>query len=242
MKSHSAQPQPVFLTAEWRHLAMLNYEVDPKVLLARVPHGTELDAWDGRTFISIVGFRFTNTRVLGIPIPFHRHFDEVNLRLYVRRTVDDEVRRGVVFIKELVPRAAIAWVARNFYNENYVAVPMRHRIAHPDVRYEWRHHHRGTWSGLEVTCAGDPTVPPKSSEETFITEHYWGYAAQPDGSTHEYQVEHPRWSVWRSSAASLDGDVTELYGSELGRFLKGPPSSAFVAEGSAVVVRKGAPL
>ncbi len=235
-----------FLTAQWRYLAMLNYEVDPAILLSRVPAGTELDTWHGRTFVSVVGFRFLETRVLGIPIPFHRNFDEVNLRFYVRREhLDgpdgpDRMRRGVVFIKEVVPRAAIAWVARNVYNENYVALPMRHRIAIPEVTYEWNHATK--WSRLAVTCSGESFLPHEGSEETFITEHYWGYALQQDGATLEYQVEHPRWNVWRSSTSSLDGDVDALYGSELGSFLKGKPSSAFVADGSAVVVRKGVPI
>ncbi len=235
-----------FLTARWRYLAMLNYEVDPAILRSRVPAGTELDTWHGRTFVSVVGFRFLDTRVLGIPIPFHRNFDEVNLRFYVRREhLDgpdgpDRMRRGVVFIKEVVPRAAIAWVARNVYNENYVALPMRHHIALPRVSYEWNH--AATWSRLAVTCSGEAFLPDEDSEEAFITEHYWGYALQQDGATLEYQVEHPRWNVWRSSTSSLDGDVDGLYGSELGSFLKGKPSSAFVADGSAVVVRKGVPI
>jgi uncharacterized protein YqjF (DUF2071 family) len=229
-----------FLTAEWRHLAMLNYEVDPEILAARVPDGTELDSWRGRTFVSLVGFRFLDTRVLGVPIPFHRDFDEVNLRFYVRRHHVDGNRRGVVFVKEIVPRRAIAWVARNVYNESYVALPMRHRIALPQVGYEWRH--RGSWHRLEVTCAGEASLAADDSEETFITEHYWGYAKTRDGATLEYRVEHPRWPVWQSSAASLDGDVGALYGAELGRYLTGEPSSAFVAVGSGVSVHKGAPL
>ncbi len=229
-----------FVTAQWRYLAMLNYEIDPAILLPRVPAGTELDTWQGRTFVSVVGFRFLETRVLGIPIPFHRNFDEVNLRFYVRREHPDGLRRGVVFIKEVVPRAAIAWVARNVYNENYVALPMRHQIALPHVSYEWNH--AATWSRLAVTCSGEAFLPHEDSEETFITEHYWGYARQQDGATLEYRVEHPRWNVWRSSTSSLDGDVDGLYGSELGAFLKGEPSSAFVAEGSAVVVRRGVPI
>src|SRR5262245_53035082 len=118
-----------FLTAEWRDLAMLNYEIDPAVLASRVPPGCELDTWDGRTFVSVVGFRFLRTRVLGVPVPFHVNFEEVNLRFYVRRKADSEWRRGVVFVKELVPRRAIALVARVAYGENYVAFPMRHSIA-----------------------------------------------------------------------------------------------------------------
>src|SRR5215831_8739585 len=111
-----------FLTAEWRMLAMLNYVVDPAMVADLVPRGTEFDSFDGRTYISLVGFRFERARVRGLWIPFHSDFDEVNLRFYVRRVLEGEVRRGVVFIREVVPRWAIAATARRTYNEPYVAL------------------------------------------------------------------------------------------------------------------------
>ena len=141
-------PNRTFLTAEWRDLALLNYEIEPDVLLPHVPGGTEIDLWDGRCFVSVVGFRFVKTRLMGLPIPFHSNFLEVNLRFYVRREVQGELRRGVVFIKEIVPRRAIAWVARVLYNENYVALPMRHVVEAGSARYEWRL--RGAWNRLSV--------------------------------------------------------------------------------------------
>jgi uncharacterized protein YqjF (DUF2071 family) len=234
-----------FLTAEWRDLAMVNYEIDPAVLAPLVPRATELDAGDGRTLASIVGFRFLDTRVLGVAIPGHRDFEELNLRFYVRRRSDGGWRRGVVFVKEIVPRRAIAWVARVLYNENYVAAAMRHDVRRepnggPSVRsatYEWRHANR--WNRVSVECGGAPYVPADHSEETFITEHYWGYARQRDGGTVEYQVEHPRWQVLRSTSAVLDCDVAALYGPAFAPFLSAPPRSAFVAIGSAVTVRAG---
>ena len=97
-----------FLTADWRYLAMLNYVVDPRLIGPLVPPGTEIDYEDGQTFLSIVGFLFLDTRLLGLPIPLHRNFEEVNLRFYVRKKSADTWRRGVVFIRELVPRRAIA--------------------------------------------------------------------------------------------------------------------------------------
>lgn len=229
-----------FLTAQWRELAMLSYEVEPSLLEPLVPAGAQLDRWQGRVFVSVIGFRFLETRVLGVPIPFHRNFDEVNLRFYVRREHPDGPRRGVVFIREIVPRAAIAWVARNVYNENYIALPMRHRVELPEVTYEWRY--ASKWARLSVTCEGEPFLPDEGSEEAFITEHYWGYAAQPDGGTLEYQVEHPRWKVWRSASAALEGDFEGLYGAKLAGCLQSHPSSAFVADGSGVIVRKGMEL
>jgi len=236
-------PEPRFLTAEWRNLAMLNYEADPSILARRVPAGCELDAWAGRTFVSLVGFQFLHTRVLGVPVPLHRHFEEVNLRFYVRRKADGAWRRGVVFVKELVPRRAIAFVARHVYGENYVALPMRHRLegcteTHATtVAYEWRRH--GSWEGLSVLISGSPALYSDDDEETFITKHYWGYSSPRDHSTIEYQVEHPRWRVWRAEGAALHCAVSTLYGPEFVESLSGSPTTAFVAEGSPVVVRKG---
>ena len=218
---------------------MLNYEVDPALLVGLVPRGTELDAWSGRTFVSLVGFLFARTRLLGVPVPCHRTFEEVNLRFYVRRAVGGDIRRAVTFIKELVPRVAIASIARLAYNEPYAAVPMRHRYGGgrdvPElVEYEWKID--GAWSSLRVAPIGAGVQAERGSEEEFITEHYWGYTRQRDGSTVEYQVEHPRWRVWRVQDVQLHGDMEAVYGRTFARALSSPPSSAFLADGSAVVV------
>jgi len=222
---------------------MLNYELDPAVLATHVPAGCELDAWNGRTLVSVVAFQFLGTRVLGVPIPFHRDFEELNLRFYVRRKTGTEWRRGVVFIKELVPRAAIAFIARRVYGENYEALPMRHQVETPSpesagsVTYQWRR--GGTWEGLSARIEGAPSLPTDDSEEAFITEHYWGYSRQGDGSTVEYEVEHPRWRVWSAESPSLECDSASLYGPAFAESLSVRPSSAFVAEGSEIVVRGG---
>ena len=231
-----------FLTAEWKHLAMLNYEIDPSLLAPLVPAGTELDLWNGKALVSVVGFLFLKTRVWGIPIPFHRDFEEVNLRIYVRRKAEDGWRRGVVFIKEIVPRAAIALAARKLYNEPYIALPMAHRVAVESgsvksAEYSWRF--GGRQNSLKLTTRGRAELLPEGSEAGFITEHYWGYNAQPDGSTLEYRVEHPRWRVYDVADAKLDCDVAGLYGERFRDSLNRQPSSACLAEGSGVTVYQG---
>jgi uncharacterized protein YqjF (DUF2071 family) len=235
-------PAPPFLTAEWRWLVMLNYEMDPALLRPLVPAGTELDAWGGVTYASVVGFLFRRTRVLGIPIPFHRNFEELNLRFYVRRRGPEGWRRGVVFIKEVVPRFAIAAMARLIYNENYVAMPMRHRVdvsaeTGGSVEYGWRT--GGRWASVRAEVRGPARPLAEGSEEEFITEHYWGYARQRDGGCVEYQVEHPRWKVWRAESAALDCDIAALYGAAFAGALSAPPRSALVADGSPIIVRQG---
>lgn len=240
-----------FLSASWRHLAMLNYHVDPATLARYVPRGTELDEWNGRHYVSVVGFMFLGTRLLGVPIPFHRTFEEVNLRFYVRRKGPEGWRRGVAFIKEIVPRTAIALVARWVYNENYVSLPMRHRLELREspaggkslfdgslVQYEWRF--GGAWNSIVARTTGGEALPlAPGSEEEFIAEHYWGYAAQRDGGCVEYRVEHPPWRAWQTSEAALHCDAAQLYGEAFADVLAAPPASAFVAEGSAITVGKG---
>jgi uncharacterized protein YqjF (DUF2071 family) len=233
----------VFLTAEWQHLAMLNYEVDADPLLPFVPAATELDRWNEKVFVSLVGFRFLKTKLFGLlPIPMHSNFAEVNLRFYVRRQAGSEVRRGVVFIREVVPRQAIAFVARTFYNENYVAMPMAHEIRSVGdhglrVAYRWRSRKR--WSGINLETDGNSELPGEGSVEQFITEHYWGYAAQPDGGCVEYRVTHPSWRVWPTRQSAFEGDGQEFHGKEIAAVLRGKPQSAFLAEGSAVTVMRG---
>lgn len=244
----SAMNTKEFLSAEWRYLAMLNYEIDPAILQPLVPRGTELDEWQGRTLVSEVGFLFLNTRVLGASIPFHRNFEEINLRFYVRRKAEDGWRRGVVFVKEIVPRWAVATVARAVYGERYVARRMWHGtdlsgvsfVKSGVVEYGWME--KSSRNYLRAKAAGDPQLPAPGSEEEFITEHYWGYAAQGAGGTVEYRVEHPPWRVWQTSEAEFDCDVERVYGAHFARALGARPCSAFIAEGSPIVVRKGVRL
>lgn len=239
-----------FLTAEWRSLLMLNYRVDPARVATLVPAGCELDFDGGETFVSVVGFMFTGTRLKGVPVPFHQDFEEVNLRYYIRRTHDGEPRRAVGFVKEIVPRWAIATMARLVYNENYVAVPMRHTIDGEDaaragaplpvgglVSYGWESD--GRWQTMSARIAGPVEPLQPGSHQMFIAEHYWGYATQRGGGTVEYQVEHPPWRVYPATDVVLDVDVRAVWGDTFADTLSGPPHSAFVAEGSLVTVYDG---
>ena len=243
----TTQPS-AFLTAQWRNLVMLNYQIDPALIQSRVPAGTEIDFWNGRTFVSVVGFRFMETRLKGWRVPFHVNFDEVNLRFYVRYKSGDEWHRGVVFVKEIVPRMAVSLVARWVYNEQYVTLPMRSAIDLPtpangfrgSVGYYWKR--AGRWNEVSAQISGEPSALEPGSEAEFITEHYWGYTAQRDGSTLEYSVEHPSWRVWRSEQSRFDGDVATLYGPDFARVLGSAPSSAFVCDGSEIAVRPGRPI
>ncbi|MEZ4961560.1 MAG: DUF2071 domain-containing protein [Saprospiraceae bacterium] len=234
--------EPIFLKAAWKNLIMANYAVEPSILLPFLPAHTELDFWNGQCYISLVGFMFLNTRVLGISIPFHRNFEEVNLRFYVRCKDGDEWKRGVVFIKEIVPKWAISLVANTFYGEKYIALPMQNTLENQrdgslSVSYGWEM--GGAWDELKVETLPYASELAPGSEEEFITQHYWGYTKLKGDRTSEYQVEHPSWKVYQVKDYYINVSGERLYGKEFGEILKGKPDSVFMAEGSEILVRKG---
>jgi uncharacterized protein YqjF (DUF2071 family) len=228
-----------FLTAEWNNILMLNYAVDASLLERFVPAGTELDSFEGRFYLSLVGFEFNGTRILGFPIPFHQAFEEVNLRFYVRRSS----KRGVVFIQELVPKLAVAAIARFAFNENYVSVPMSHRIetqAQVDaVMAEYAWGSGPDRCSMRIETEGPGLLPLDGSASQFITEHYWGYAAQEGGGCLEYEVQHERWPVRNAKLACFSGNAAGHYGAEIAKVLICEPDSAFLVDGSPVTVFKG---
>ncbi|WP_425617780.1 YqjF family protein [Anatilimnocola sp. NA78] len=238
--------RPVFLTARWQALAMINFAVDPQLLQPLVPRGTELDFYAGKAYVSVVGFLFRQTKLLGCSVPWHIDFEEVNLRFYVRHSPGHEVRRGVCFVRELVPRRAIAAVARWCYNESFLALPMRSNVdlaaitadqqtsEQHHLAYDWKS--SSGWCGLQVRTIGSKQLPAAGSLEEFIAEHYWGYCRQRDGGTIEYEVQHTPWSVWQAEQLPWLGDVPRYYGESWAQALSGQASSVFVADGSAVQV------
>lgn len=231
--------KPTFLTADWRYLAMLNYEVDPAILAPRLPSGTELDDYKGRHFISMVGFLFLDTHVLSLPAFFHQNFEEVNLRFYARRDVGGERRGGVVFLREMVPRPLVAEMAKLTYNEPYRTEPMQHTILETSgelqsVEYQFGGPSEVCRITLHVESALGALA--RGSEEEFLSHREWGYTRQRDGGTIEYRVEHPRWNIWPNARWEIDGPLREFYDEPFATILLGGPTSAFIADGSHVSV------
>ncbi len=234
-------PKKQFLTAQWINLLMLNYEVDPDILKSYIPPGTQLDLWKGKALVSMVGFLFRDTRVMGIQWPMHINFEEVNLRFYVKRFDGKEWKRGAVFINELVPKPLIATIANTLYKEHYRAMPMRHSIkqlADDKTQYLYEWHSDGKWDGkLGGTVSDNLSPVTPGSQEEFIFEHYWGYNKINKKKTYEYQVEHVRWKAGQVSDPIFEADIARLYGKKFEPFLTKKPYSAFFADGSEVVVR-----
>ncbi|TWJ02502.1 hypothetical protein JN11_01475 [Mucilaginibacter frigoritolerans] len=230
-----------FLKAQWKNLLMLNYEVDPEILKPYLPAGTVLDTWQGKTLMSMVGFMFLDTHVLGIKWPFHVNFEEVNLRFYVKYFDGKLWKRGAVFVSEIVPKSIIAFIANNLYQEKYTALPMRHSIKlledNTEFIYEWKL--KGIWNKLGATVSNQfEDIKPGSPEE-FIFEHYWGYNQISKVKTTEYQVEHLSWQIAEVKDYVFEADIKTLYGDAFVPYLTVKPYSAFFANGSDISVRMG---
>lgn len=229
-----------FLNAEWRKLIMVNYAVDQTTLMKYLPAGTELDLWNGTCYVSLIGFLFNNVRLLGIAVPFHTVFEEVNLRFYVRYQDNGVWKRGVVFVKEIVPKYALSIIANTFYNENYQTLPMKHKweISNDSlsIAYYWRV--KGKWQELSVCADNNLSEIPAGSETEFITEHYWGYSKQNDLVTNEYEVRHPKWEQYAIKSFRLDVDFGLTYGDHFKFLNHSTPASIFLAEGSKISIEK----
>jgi hypothetical protein len=230
----------VFLRAEWRKLLLVNYPIDPRILEPFLPAKTELDFFEGKCLVSMVGFMFMNTRLKGIPVPFHQNFEEVNLRFYVRYKEKGICKRGAVFIGEFVPKPLIALVARTVYKEPYSYMPMKNewdiREDGLDVSYHWK---TKRWNSLIIKANCQPFLPEPDSEAAFILEHYWGYTRLGPHRTAEYGVEHPSWMVYPTIKIQADLDFEENYGPAFAVLNHTKPVSAFLAEGSEILVRHG---
>lgn len=227
-----------FLKAEWRKLALANYAIDPNILKPYLPANTELDTWGDTHYVSLVGFMFLNTKILGIKIPFHINFEEVNLRFYVRYKEGTEWRRGVVFIKEIVPKPAITIVANTLYKEHYATMKMKHEWlidgSSRVVKYAWKQ--KNKWHSFKVESEVETSKIIEGSEAEFITEHYWGYTKINDGTTYEYEVTHPKWEQYKVNNYLIDVDFGSVYGNDFKILNQLKPVSVMLAEGSEITV------
>src|SRR5688572_6366156 len=186
---------------------MANYAVDANILKPYLPRHTELDHRDGTCYISLVGFMFLDTRLKGIKIPFHTDFEEVNLRFYVRFKEAGEWKRGTVFIKEIVPKPAVTFVANSVYGEKYETRPMKHEWSEDSnsqtISYEWK---KKNWNTIKVVADKQPLDMIADSEASFIAVQHWGLSKGRNQTTSKYSVEHPAWQMYKTKEAYIDVD------------------------------------
>ena len=227
-----------FLNAKWKNLALINYNIDPKILEKHLPKGTEIDLYDGKCYVSLVGFLFQDTRLLGLKFPFYTNFEEVNLRFYVKRLENNEWKRGVVFIKEIVPKHALTLVANTIYKEHYQTLPIKHNISSSnettDFVYQWKMNNR--WNVINITTKNELLPIEEKTKSDFICEHYFGYTKYNSSTTFEYEVKHPRWEQYEVISSQIDVDFKNVYGDDFADLENKKPCSVIVAKGSEISV------
>lgn len=227
-----------FLKAYWKDIVMVNYEVPKEVLLPYLPFGTELDDFDGKYYVSLVGFQFLKSAIFGIPIPVYGSFDEVNLRFYVKRIVDNEVIRGVVFISEIVPNKVVAFLANKLYKEHYSYAKMSSEfiIVKGDKNLEYKWYQNGKEYFIKSSFQNEEVSMIKSSHEEFIYEHYYGFTKVNDNETWEYKVNHAQWKVNKNIGFEVACDFELCYGKSFAFLQHEKPHSIYNAIGSDVCI------
>ena len=229
-----------FLRAEWNNLIMANYVVPKELLLPYVPYKTELDFFQGNAYLSLIGFNFLNTKLFGFSVPMHVNFEKVNLRFYVKYNDNGFIKRGVVFIKEIVPKKGIALVGNNLYTENYVTMKMKN--FHKDngenfeAGYEWNY--KNKWNKISVVASKRSKKIVPDSCEYFFADHYWDYLKMSETKTYEYNIEHPSWETLKVISYDVDCDFKALYGNKFSFLNEAKPASVLMAKGSEIRIHK----
>lgn len=228
-----------FLKATWQNLIMVNYEIDPEILKPFLPKGVELDLYQKKCYVSLVGFLFKKTKIFNIPIPFWGSFEEVNLRFYVVRKVGNEIRRGVVFINETVPNKIVAFIANKLYKEHYTAIPTKYNWQidekQKEIEYQWKVNK--TWNSIHVIASVEKEKMNSGSFEEFIFEHYYGYTKVNEQKSLEYKLAHPSWEINKVNDYKIKCDFAAFYGEEFTVLNNSNPNSIMLAEGSTVSVQ-----
>ncbi len=231
------------IKAQWRKLVMANYAIDSQILEKYLPVRTQYDLFHGEVYVSLVGFMFMETSILGIKFPFHTNFEEVNLRFYVKRPHNEGWKRGVVFISEIVPLPTVTFIANNFYGEHYRTMPMKHKMSTVNdeftVEYYWK---KKNWNSLKIITGTSTHDMIADSEEDFFTQQYWGYNRVSENSTLEYEVLHPSWKFYDTKGYTIDVDFANIYGDKFSFLQNQKPKSIFLAEGSTISLKKGTRL
>jgi uncharacterized protein YqjF (DUF2071 family) len=228
----------IFLKANWENIIMVNYEIAPEILMPYLPKGVELDLYEGKTYVSLVGFMFKKTKLFNVPIPKLGTFEEINLRFYVTRTEGNTIKRGVVFINETIPYKIVAWMANKLYNEHYTVVPAKHSIfkdaTNQKIKFEWLSNKK--WSSIYVENEMSSQTMKKNTLEKFIYEHYYGYTKVSNYITGEYRLHHQSWEIHKMLDYKIDCDFKAMYGNSFSVLNDTKPTAVFIAKGSSVAI------
>ena len=118
----------------------------------------------------------------------------------MKRLNGTELKRGVVFISEVVPHKIVSFLANKLYKEHYSTAKMASSILVENeikqIKYTWQSQSQMYSIDTSFFDKQDD-IEPNSLEE-FIYEHYYGFTKVSARETWEYKVNHPRWQTGNS--------------------------------------------
>jgi uncharacterized protein YqjF (DUF2071 family) len=203
---------PWVMAQTWNDLLFVHWRVAADRLTRLVPHGLEVDRYDGSAWLGIAPFRLTGLRLRGTaPLPWLSTFPELNVRTYL--TIGD--KPGIWFFSlDAASRLAVE-AARRLYKLPYFHARMSAERRTGGIEYssarldgggrEFRGRYRPT---------GDVFNAEPASLEWFLTERYCLYAIDK-GRLHRAEIHHPPWPL-QPAEAEIETNTMPPEGVELG--------------------------
>jgi hypothetical protein len=191
---------PWVMFQRWHELCFAHWPVPASALRPLLPHGLELDVFDGSAWLGVVPFRMSGVRLRGTPpLPGLSRFPELNVRTYVRRGE----RRGVWFFSLDAANRPAVRAARRWFHLPYFDARMECAERGGEVRYRSLRTHRGA-PPAELVARYAPIAPVELARpgtlEHFLTERYCLFAATPAGELLTGDIHHLPWPLQRASA------------------------------------------
>jgi uncharacterized protein len=237
-QEHSDDMQPVTATPPdlpgvrimsqwWRDLTFLHWRVAPDVVAPLLPPGTRPDVHDGATWVGLIPFRMVGAGIgRGPAVPWLGSFAETNVRLY---SVDEQGRRGVVFLTLEASRAAVVLAARLAFALPYAWARMRVQETDGVLTYSsGRRSPRPRGAATRVVVRPGGVRTDGDPLDHFLTAR-WGLHTRAFGRTLYVPNHHAPWPLQDAEVLHLDDALVGACG--LPGISTRPPESILFSRG-----------
>jgi uncharacterized protein YqjF (DUF2071 family) len=184
----------------WSHLAFLHWRADSAQVAPLLPAGLRPDEFDGSSWVGLIPFVLDRATVLGSPpVPYFGDFVEINVRLYA---VDEQGRRGVVFVTLDASRLAAVLAARMLFALPYVWATTTMTRTDDGFAYTVRRHRdRSATSRIVVRTTAVPVIDDPLAD--FLSAR-WALFTRVAGRTLRLRNTHEPWALFEAELVSLD--------------------------------------
>ncbi|MBC7979641.1 MAG: DUF2071 domain-containing protein [Armatimonadetes bacterium] len=195
----------------WAGLGFFHWPVDPDLIASRLPHGLNVDTFEGAAWLGIVPFFMERVRPVYLPpVPILSWFHELNLRTYV---YDEKGNPGVWFFSLDCNQPIAVELARSAFHLPYQHAAMTSKISNDVIHYR---NLRKASSYPEAVFTYRKPISPKpaitGSLDWFLIERYTLFSADKAGQLfsgrvhhHPYQIEPMSCSACSTIPFALNG-------------------------------------